>query len=124
MLISSTPPSHPLSVAYRFRKVRVDPIGLAVGNTWIGVDVRSVPPPTEAGSIANSEFGAVSGPAVVATKLVPPELEVTVQPEGRDGAFTLSNDSAFRVWDGLPTKICLVNVVGPRLLVTLKVSVS
>jgi hypothetical protein len=89
----------------------------------IGGDVRSEPPPTDVGSRANITLGAVSGVLVVLTKLDPPLTGVAVQPAGRPGAVTPSKFSE-NVTFGTPAINVRVKLVAPRLLFTLKITVT
>src|SRR5436190_7644908 len=118
MLISSAPPSQPPSVAYFCRKVS------SADGAVIGIDgeVRSVPPPTVAGSAAKAAFTPLSGVLVDVTKLMPPSKGTAVQPAGMAGATTPSKPSV-AVVVGCPTPKLRVNETGPRLLFTLMVSV-
>ncbi len=86
-------------------------------------DVRSLLPPTLEGSRAKTAFGGESAADVDVKKLMPPATEDVVQPEGSAGAVTPSKFSV-NVVDGAPIRIERVNVVEPRLLLTLKVKVT
>jgi hypothetical protein len=59
----------------------------------MGGEVRSVPPPTLAGSLANAVFGPESGVFVVVTKLTPLFTLTAVHPSGKAGAVTPSKPS-------------------------------
>ena len=67
-----------------------------------------MPPPVASGSTANAAFGNVCGVVVVVTKGVPLCTAVTVQPEGKFGAVTVSKLS-YAVAEGCPIASCFVN---------------
>ncbi len=98
MEISSTPPSHPGSISYECRNVRVAaPAGIAMlGDTstlWLAVPRF----------VANARLGAVSGlTALVAQGLDVPDNVLVVHPAGSDGGPTPSKVCDM-ITTGLPT---------------------
>ena len=90
MLISKTPPSQPSSESNRLRNETV----AAVAVIGIEGEVKSEPPPTDVGSAANAEFGAVSvvsGHIRGQTNTMPLQVEVLYNEYNFAAAFAVAS---------------------------------